>query len=36
MAHTACRVCLVSTVSGRHKNALGRGSVRDGHTDVYL
>ncbi len=27
MAHTACLVCLVSTVSGCCKNALGRGSA---------
>jgi hypothetical protein len=27
MAHTACLVGLVSTVSGHHKNALGRGSI---------
>ncbi len=27
MAHTACLVSLVSSVSGRSKNALGRGSA---------
>ncbi len=31
MACTACLVCLVSTVSGRPKNALGRGSASSGH-----
>jgi hypothetical protein len=28
MAHTTSFVCLVSTVSGRSKNALGRGNTR--------
>ena len=32
MAHTACFVCLVSTVSGHLKNALGRGSASSWHT----
>jgi len=27
MAHTACLVCLVSTVSDHHKNALARPSI---------
>ncbi len=27
MAHTACLVCMVSTVSGHCKNALRKGSV---------
>ncbi len=31
MAHIACLVCLVSTVSGHFKKALGRGSVSSGH-----
>ncbi len=31
MAHTACLVCLVSTVSGRCKNALGKRSASSGH-----
>ncbi len=31
MARIACLVCLVSTVSGLHKNALGRGSTSSGH-----
>ncbi len=31
MAHTACLVCLVIAVSGRSKNALGRGSASSGH-----
>jgi hypothetical protein len=31
MAHTACLVCLVSTVSGLSKNALGRGNASNGH-----
>ncbi len=31
MAHTACRVCLVSTVSGCHKNVLGKGSASSQH-----
>ncbi len=31
MAHTACLVGLVSTVSGCHKNALRRGSASSGH-----
>jgi hypothetical protein len=31
MAHTPCLVCLVSTVSGRFKNALGRGSTSSRH-----
>ncbi len=31
MARTACLVCLVSTVSGRCKNALGRGSANSRH-----
>ncbi len=31
MAHTACLVCLVSTVSGPCKNALGRGSASIRH-----
>jgi hypothetical protein len=31
MAHTTCLVCLVSTVSGCHKNALGRGSTSSRH-----
>ncbi len=30
-ALTVCPVCLVSTVSCHHKNALGRGSSRSGH-----
>ncbi len=32
MAHTACLDCLVSIVSGRHKNALGRQSASSGYT----
>ncbi len=31
MACTALFVCLVSTVSGRNKNALGRGSASNRH-----
>ncbi len=31
MPHTACLVCLVSTVSGLHKNALGRGRASSKH-----
>jgi hypothetical protein len=31
MAHTDCPVCLVSTVSGCCKNALGRGISSSGH-----
>jgi len=31
MALTACLVCLVSTVSGRCKNALEKGSASNGH-----
>jgi hypothetical protein len=31
MAHSACLVCLVSTVSCHRKNALGKGSCSSGH-----
>jgi len=31
MTHTACLVCLVSTVSGSSKNALGRGGASSMH-----
>jgi len=31
MACTPCLVCLISTVSGCCKNALGRGSTSSGH-----
>ncbi len=31
MTHTACLVCLFSTVSGLRKNALGRGSASSRH-----
>jgi hypothetical protein len=31
MALTACLVCIVSTVSGRYKNALGKGTASSGH-----
>jgi len=31
MAHTACLVCLVNTVSGCPKYALGRGSASSAH-----
>jgi hypothetical protein len=31
MAFTACLVCLVRTVSGPRKNALGRGSTSSEH-----
>jgi hypothetical protein len=31
MAHTACLVCIVSTVSGRSKNTLRRPSASGGH-----
>ncbi len=31
MGHTACLVCMVSTVSGCHKNAFGKGSACSGH-----
>ncbi len=31
MERTTCLVCLVSTVSGRCKNALDRGTSSDGH-----
>jgi len=31
MVCTACLVCLVSTVSGCHKNAIGRGSATSQH-----
>jgi hypothetical protein len=31
MAHTACLVCLVSTVSGCRKNTLGRARVSIRH-----
>jgi hypothetical protein len=31
MASTTCLVCLVSTVSGCHENALGRGSASSRH-----
>jgi hypothetical protein len=31
MEHTACLVCLISTVSGRYKNAFGRASASKGH-----
>ncbi len=31
MVHTTCLVCLVSTVSDCHKNALGRPSPSNGH-----
>ncbi len=31
MAHTVLFFCLVSTVSGRNKNALGRGSASNRH-----
>ena len=31
MLHTACLVCLISTVSGCRKNAIGRGSSSSGH-----
>ncbi len=31
MACTACLVLLVCTVSGRSKNALGKGSTSNGH-----
>jgi len=31
MAHTACLVCLVSSVSGCHKNVLGRDIASSGH-----
>jgi hypothetical protein len=31
MARTACLACMVIAVSGRSKNALGRGSASSGH-----
>jgi len=31
MAHTAFLVCLVNTVSGHHKNTLGRASASNRH-----
>jgi hypothetical protein len=31
MARTNCLVCLVSTVSGCRKDALGKGSASSGH-----
>jgi hypothetical protein len=31
MLHIACLACLVITVSGRHNNALGRGSASSRH-----
>jgi hypothetical protein len=31
MMHTACLVCMVSTVSGCRKNALGRPSAKSRH-----
>ncbi len=31
MTHTACRVCLVSTVSSCCKNTHGRASANNGH-----
>jgi hypothetical protein len=36
MARTACLVCLVSTVCGCHKNALGRASTGSGGTKQNL
>jgi hypothetical protein len=35
MAHTACLVCLVSSVSGHHKDALGRGSISSGQITKF-
>ena len=35
MAHTACLVSLVSTVSGHCKNALERGSANSGHITKF-
>jgi hypothetical protein len=31
MPHVDCLVCLVSTVSGHHKNALNKGSTSSGN-----
>ncbi len=31
MARTACLMCLASTVSGRHKNTLGKASANSEH-----
>jgi hypothetical protein len=31
MVRTTCLVCLASTVSGRHKNALGKSSANSKH-----
>ncbi len=35
MAHTACLVCLGSTVSGRCRNALGGGSAGSEHITKF-
>ena len=35
MACIACFVCLVSTVSGCRKNALGKGSASSGHNKTW-
>ena len=35
MAHTTCLVCLFSTVSGCHKNILGRTSTSSGHITKF-
>ncbi len=35
MTHTACLVCLVSTVSGCHKNTLRRANASGGHITKF-
>jgi hypothetical protein len=35
MARTSCLVCLVGTVSGCHKNALGKGSTSSQHITKF-
>jgi hypothetical protein len=35
MARNTCLVCLVGTVSGLHKNTLGRASTSSGHITKF-